>query len=381
MSLFKSKTDFEYIEKRRKEAELRFKNIEKGSNDKKNIGNIKPYSKSLKFLYNTFIYSKANKSGLKSYITDLELTKGDYKKRNNKIFNKVSLMYSFVNEVIDTGDNTHNSLLGVYKDAFEILNSTKYTNMFKKVFTLIDKKGENNTSLTLFKLAYVALSYMVESSLLYLIDFELEVYNGKTPRSAILDTMTDNRSYMKHIVIPTIEIIAFIKSLSNPVAYVQRIDSEETKIETKSKEDGNVSDESVGSNILTGLSLLGVSLSGVPVYIIAILALLALIPFLRSSIYWMSVKNIDVGKELLLKSEMLDNNIVLLKQKLDNTTDPKEREKLEKIIEKQQVWVNKWKDESQKRLKDDIKTDYEIESTIKKEDSSKDLDYDIDIIL
>ena len=56
---------------------------------------------------------------------------------------------------------------------------------------------------------------------------------------------------------------------------------------------------------------------------------------IRYIIYWAKTLKIDTAHELELKAELLDNNILVLKEKLKNTNDPKEKARLEDIIRKQ----------------------------------------------
>jgi hypothetical protein len=77
-------------------------------------------------------------------------------------------------------------------------------------------------------------------------------------------------------------------------------------------------------------------------------------------------------------------NIESLKEKLNNTTDEKERKKLQSIIDKQQKFVDKFKDKYAEISDESSKVEYEADYVIKDEDdndndskSSSDDDYSI----
>jgi lysyl-tRNA synthetase class I len=61
-------------------------------------------------------------------------------------------------------------------------------------------------------------------------------------------------------------------------------------------------------------------------------------------------------------------NIEILKEKLANTTDPKEKKKLEKIIEKQEKWADKFKNMTDKFKQDAQDSTYQAEAIASEDD-------------
>ena len=377
---FGTKFDFASIMKRQLEAEKKYKTNAATGSDK--LVNSVFYEKSIKYLYSTVnnIKSDNSKPEMKSFFLALERTKGDYKKRETKIYNKVALLASFIDQQIrrdPEGILTH-SLLGVYVEMWDFVNNPQTVGIFKKSFDIVDKKGEDNTAITIFKLAYFSTVFALELATIHLVEFELDIYNGKDPKDSIQDIMKKHASYMKNIVFPMIQILAFFKNTKNLVTVITKISSEEDAAKAKTGK------ESVTAVAATVGAFLTASVPGIGISVIAgiIIILLGIIPLIRCIIYWSKTMEIDTGKELELRSELLDNNILGLKEKLEETTDEKERKRLEEVIAKQEEYVEKWRARSKKILTSENEANYMTETTIQKEDDSNyDQQNDFEVVL
>ena len=334
-----------------------------------------------------------NNSESKLYFQALEKTMGDYDKRESKITKHVEKIVSSTHKYLT--DKKYNneffkySLIGIYHESHDILTGVKYKAMFKKACEIAQKKGDSNTTVTIFKLAYFALAFFTEMSTIHLMDFELDVINGMGPERAIEKLHNTYRAFMKNVAMNIIPVNEFFKTMTgNPSSIITKLSSEEDKLaKAMSKEsldysnDAKLSMEDVGDDIKTFIiggtvttsgiiGVLTLPVMGVSLFVIIIGAVILIIPLIRYIIYWVSTTKIDIGKSLELKAEMLDNNIASLRERLEQETDPKEKARLESIIKKQQQYVDKWQAKADKLLKDENEASYVVMETIQKEDNA-----------
>jgi hypothetical protein len=380
------------------------------------------YEKSMKYLYKALssIKTDSKNPDTKNYFLALEKTGGDYSKRDSKIFSKVAAMVSFCRRYIEDKEyiaqypELKNSTLGVYVNMFDILTSGSYTSMFKKAFSHSAEVGDMNSSVTVFKTVYISLCFAAELSTAHLSDFEISLYMGKTPDKAIMEMMTKHASFTKNVIFSVISVLGYLNSMKNPVQDINECiaKEKEMKKKTTAKEaedlvpsvSANTKDKTSDVFVPTEVQkeaatiikehedmysgdvdsaaeskeFLGGLFATVPVLQISLWALgvtaaILIIPMLRILVYYFKAMNIDAGKELELKSEILDNNIVLLKEKLYNTKDPKERERLESIIKKQEEYVESMNEKAKSILeKKEDDAGYIVEDNISTEDERKD---------
>jgi len=384
--------DDKSIKKRYEEANRKFGSA-KDNELKKEIATNKVYSKGMKFLYNTLTSIKSgNNSESKLYFQALEKTMGDYDKRESKITKHVEKIVSSTHKYLT--DKKYNneffkySLIGIYHESHDILTAAKYKAMFKKACEIAQKKGDSNTSVTIFKLAYFALAFFTEMSTIHLMDFELDVINGMGPERAMENLHNTYRAFMKNVAMNIIPVNEFFKTMTgNPSSIITKLSSEEDKLaKAMSKEsldyssDAKMSVEAeddfkqfLAGGLITTTGIVGVltvPVMGVSLFVVVIGLVVLTIPLIRYIIYWISTMKIDMGKSLELKAEMLDNNIASLRERLEQETDPKEKARLESVMKKQQQYVDKWQTKAEKLLKDENEASYVVMETIQKEDNA-----------
>ena len=121
------------------------------------------------------------------------------------------------------------------------------------------------------------------------------------------------------------------------------------------------------------------------VWIVAtvVVAFLFLIPALRIIVYKYKTTKVDYGNYLEEDAEILMCNVRVLTRKMEKTADPKEKAKLQKIIDKQMVEVEKLKAKSEKLLEYDKSEEEYIQDEYESDDtyvSQKEADGDDDTI-
>jgi hypothetical protein len=288
--------------------------------------------------------------------------------------------------------NLRYSLLGIFVDIFKILTNQKWVSAFARAFSYVDKTGKTNTIISSFQVIYIALVIAFESIGLKMLSFEYDLYTGIDPEKSILNIMKTHSSFMKSVALPMIKVICVCLNIDEPLKMINELIHDEETVKTakkkaqeggypyKSEENGlstiesykveladneftkshSKSGESAGTQaalgiaaeiisggvvlgtaakIGTGTTFLGLALSpivGVVIMCTFILIMLFLaVPVARLVVYWVSVRKIDIQKELELQAELLNNNIVMLQEKLSKTTNKEERVRLQNIINKQ----------------------------------------------
>jgi hypothetical protein len=423
--IFFTAINFDSFKKRTIDADSKFASQSSKTTAGTAVGNY-IYEKTMKYLYKTLgaIKTDSKNPATKNYFLSIEKTLGDYSKRDTKTYSRVTSMVSFCRTYVEDKENKdmypdlENSTLGVYVKMFDILSSGSYTSMFKKAYSYANEVGDMNTSVTVFKTIYTCLVFAIEITTAHMAEFEIEIYTGKTPDKAILDVMTKHASFTKNVIYSIITILGYLHSLKNPSQTVTECISHEKemkkKLETKEAEEivadsdaANTPDEIMPTfnkdqidteaelesdkhdalyegDVTKSNEFLGGVFAVVPVlqislWVLGITAAILIIPTIRLVIYWFKTMKIDGAKELELKAEILDNNIVVLKQKLNVTKDEKERARLTSIIEKQEKYVAQFYASSQKELAD---TEYEtgeiVEDDITTEDNRKEIEDDKD---
>jgi hypothetical protein len=372
------------------------------------------------------------------YVTQ---SKGDYLKRKGgnvaiQMISHAEFIDSFIKKY--ENKNLQYSLLGIFTNIWDILRDNKWKATFKRAFSYTDTVGQTNTLVTSFKMMYIALVIAFETIGLKMLSFEYDVHTGINPEAAIIMIMNQHSSFMKSVVIPIIRIICICQVIKDPVKMLDEIISSEeivNKAKKKASESGEIaipglsalesykieqfdnklqvqSREGAGVTALSNITLniikfLGLGagetiLAGFATLafgeIAGIIALLTVtviiitvaVPVARLTIYWVNMKKVDLQKELEMQAELLNNNILSLQEKLEKTSDDKERARLQNIINKQialltniQNNIKKYLDEeyeasvsAQQQLQSD---DNYIESNSNNEGGYDDDDFEIEI--
>jgi hypothetical protein len=271
----------------------------------------------------------------------------------------------------------------------------------------------------------MALVITFEAIGLKMLSFEFDVYTGIDPEVAILNIMRRHSSFMKSLAFPMIKIICICKLIDDPVKMANEIITDENTVKQakkKAEESGyaykleengltaiesfkieqmdNIihkkkkSSEAVGllafvtaaSNSLlstaaggafAGLApVLGPLVAAILVFSVIIILLLVAIPIARLIIYWVNVKKVDFQKELEIQAELLNNNIVLLQEKLVKTNNAEERAKLQNIISKQIELLAKLQNNINKYLDEEYEAAVDAQKEAENDENSQDASID-----
>jgi hypothetical protein len=318
----------------------------------------------------------------KEYCQHILQSKGDYAKRKGgdvarQMFDHADYIEQLLKK--ENNPNLRYSLLGIFTDIRHILDNQKWVSAFKRACAYVDKTGKTNTIVSSFMMIYLALVITFESIGLKLLSFEYDLYTGITAEQSILNIMKTHSSFMKSVVMPMIRVICICLNSTDPLKMVNDLIRDEETVKTarkkaqeggypyKSEENGLTAIESFqveqtdntvtkskegffaalagGLVTLTGGSATagGVVAAGftLPVwgalvlFAVVVILLLCAVPVARMIIYWASVRKVDLQKELEMQAELLNNNIMLLQEKLEKTHDKAERARLQNIINKQ----------------------------------------------
>jgi hypothetical protein len=359
------------------------------------------------------------------YYKYINQSAGDYSKRKGgNVSAQMTSHADFIEKLIkkENNENLEYSLLGIFVDIWHILENPKWKAAFKRAFAHVDKVGTTNTVASSFKMIYMALVIAFETIGLKMLSFEYDVHTGIDPETAILNIMRLHSSFMKSVVLPMIKIICVCELINDPLKTVNEIITDENTVKDakrraqesgypyKFEENGlssiesykieqlnNIplnrgkSQESIGllamvseeiakhigiaivGKTVTGVAALGAgstaAISIIPAILVfsaIIIILLAAVPIARLIIYWINVTKVDMQKELELQAELLNNNIIMLQEKLEKTTNKEERARLQNIINKQIEMLVKFQNQIKKYLDDE----YEASIDAKKEDEN-----------
>jgi hypothetical protein len=375
-------------------------------------------------LFTASIYKALNsleKGKNQQYYKYINQSAGDYSKRKGgNVSDQMVSHADFIDKFIkkEKNENLEYSLLGIFVDIWNILENQKWKAAFKRAFTHVDKTGATNTVASSFKMIYIALVIAFESIGLKMLSFEYDIHTGLDPEVAILNIMRLHSSFMKTIALPMIKIICICELISDPLKMVNEVINDENAVKEakkKARESGspykpeengltavetykieqidnaqvknNKSQESMGASLLAlitaaaaakgftgtaaagGVVAVGATLTNplttaIIVFATIIVLLLIAVPIARLIIYWVNVKKVDIQKELEIQAELLNNNILLLQEKLEKTTNAEERAKLQNIISKQFDMLTKF----QQQIKKYLDEEYEVSVDAQKED-------------
>jgi len=360
--------------------------------------------------YNTAIYKtlmsamfkgfKKFETGVnKEYYYYIVSSKGDYSKRKGgDVYQQMKGHAEFIKNYLEKQKNNdlNNSLLKVYVDLWDVLNNTTWKNAFRKAFEYSDKEGDINSIVSSFKFIYIATVVAFESIALKIVNFEFSVYSGLPSEKAILEIMQRHAPFIKNLVLPAINLICLANNTKNPLEIVNQIISDETamknKLKAKEAASGITSVESFSLTeiifnfikkaggkvfeVLAKAATSGANSLGIPTAAFIILFSMAVyliffgIPTARLIIYYVNMHKVNIQKELELQAELLSNNILLLQEKLEKTTDPDERVRLQNIIARQIEILSKLQASIKKNLDDEYEASVLTEQQIEDDDKS-----------
>lgn len=388
--------------------------------------NPRAYTSKLYFKFlaiNNKTITKALKSTNAEYYKAIVDTNGDYSRRKGgNLPEQIRAHVDWARDMIGRDATLKYSILGVFCDTYDLLNDLRWRAAFKLAFDYCRRNGDNKTIVAAIKSLYFALVISCETTFMKVIEAEYYVSLGNTPVNAVLNVHEKYYTFMKKNILPTINVITLLRNTKDPITYVKSYINGENKAKratenfsvpmykdeaTKSAEgvifdtmkaSGGAIANIAASGLTSGFgiaSVIGSAKAGAalaigsnPVgWILAIVGslwfIITLIPSIRIIIYYAMISKTNVQKELKLHSEILGNNIAMLKEKYDNMSPGAEKDKLGEVIKKQQSMYEdllaKMKNETSGNYNDDAAVDSELdgdESDADKEAEDKGNDVD-----
>lgn len=335
-----------------------------------------------------YIENKTNSSNIK-YINSITLnTSGNCFKDQN--FSKISKnIYNSFSKIISDYKNdkrvSENSVLKIYCDVYDALSDSKLQKMFSTAYSEFDKK--KRVCDTSIHNIFVMCNQLMVSFLYYSLTYSTDIISTYSEKNydLILDEIhLKYASIIKGIGFAALEIAEVLKSIKDPDGELKKAIKAQTEGSEKIAKAKESFDSVTTKNLYYELSnesylvddsnefhekgteeaALVVTL----IVIASIAGLLALIPLIRRAIYLCGTIKTDMSESLKIDVMTIMVNIESLKEKRDATTDPKERKRIQSIIDKQQKFVDKHKDLVENMNEESIQSSYEAEYEIENED-------------
>jgi len=283
---------------------------------------------------------------MKKHLDGIATTKGDYSRRNPRVINKVEYMIGFCRDLMTNEPELENTIIGLMIRTWEILHTPQFIGVSRKAYENNNPKSAY-TAGTFYSVMYTCFVLFLETSTMYLIPYEFRFAHGLEPMKIADDFHNEHKAFVKSVVYGVASLLIYVENQKNlATVAIQAIDDEKKRI-TESKE---------GFPILIPI-LIGVG---------AVLSLF----LIRSMFYWFANFKVDVAHQLEFESELLLNNIRLLKEALKHESDPEKRKKIEETIKKQEVWVNKFDKFAKNTLKDETEASYDTQDQLDTEEST-----------
>ena len=342
---------------------------------------------------------KLKKSKVVTHLAEIDSTKGDYSRRKGNVGESVKAMYDWSLLVIKENKDLKYSLFGVFCDTYDNLFNLKWRGAWKVAY---DYKSDNVKSLAnTFKMMYWSECYLLETLLIKLSMVSYKMYTGLSAEEAVTEIKYQDSAYMDKVVLPGINLNTLISTSKDPLKMIKDyIAGEKQAMKAQENfESINKSEESVfldtikktGGNLIMLLGILvtgitgavtliggGTVVGGVVLITSVIIFIVVLIPTIRSIIYYAYESQVDLVKELELNKEILENNIILLKEKRDRMADGPNKEKLDAIISRQEEYFKKLEEKIAKNKIDGDTCEYSMNNDEHEANEETDESYDDD---
>lgn len=347
------------------------------------------------------VNNKKNNKNVESLNMMTLKCKGDIRKAPVSFQNKIKSDYHNITKLFgELKNNTKKpeyenitlySFLSLYQECVDFLTDPKYVSAFSKAYAEFEKnknKPKQTDATNIFVMIHQILVYYI-SFCTGLINRELDlspIFSGNYTGDEYVDNVeyiqkSKYKSFMSTIGITVIQTLGILKTLKNPAAEVDKcIKTQKEGIEKiKSAESFDAIGRGKIYNELSQESYLvdrtfepsrGQEEAITIALIVAgsILGFFVLIFLIRRCIYFIGTFTTDFMGYLMIDEETISMNIESLKEKLENTTDPKEIKKLKSIIEKQEKWLAKFKSITDKATQESDQVVYEATAIVEEED-------------
>jgi len=364
----------------------------------------KKYQRAISSWNDYFVRNKNSTSNIE-YLKKLTFgTKGDITKF--KEFNDSLKMHTkYLNEILSgcksSKDICENSYIKIFMDVSDILTNSKYINAFKVAYDEYEKSKTNinGNICNIFIMCHqIMTSYLyfcmgtINHSVISSYNQTKSLNINKNELNKDFVNFLEESQNIYHCIISDIGFIALecaknfeaMKNPSDEIKKAIKTQKESNDKIAKAKESHDlsviqkayyeISNESYlcddSSNIKGSEDAIVVA----AIVVVSIVGLFALIAGIRRAIYICGTLKTDINNYIKVDVITVSMNIELLKEKLDSETDPKERKRIQSIIDKQQKFVDKFASKCQDAVDESEQVSYEVTYTIDDEDKTDEKD-------
>ena len=306
-------------------------------------------------------------SAPRKYIDEVELTEGNYGKRDSKIRYSVKAMYDLITKSKGKSAKFEYTILDLYTRLYKMVAmNSKWADAFGKAYKL-HKRGSSSATMIFMK--YVFMVYAMESLALMLREYCDDITSGNFD-SVNNAFCVSHKSFVSATADNVIPVLVSCENTNDPKKYVDGV----VKIE-KTKESNESEDYLVGSKHLELDNVSSEDAIGAALLYGALSVAIAVtvIHGMRYIIYSISCLTVDISKSLIDQSYTLLVSIEHLEIKLSSLKPgSKEYRELENTINKQKEYTSKLIDIAEKLSGDDVESLDEIRK--KEYDDDKDIE-------
>jgi regulator of replication initiation timing len=333
----------------------RIDSLEKKTESKGIVNSVMNFTaeKSLKFAisyFNKNIDKIGNFASIKKQVLS---TNGDIKKLDQRLYSVLAEYGKRANDIISDYKGNDNickySVIAFYKQIWDALNESKNKALFNRAITEYKNNSKKPPSMSIvWTILYVVYVMFLITMIMMFIGIWMgeRSITAKEFESFLENAQLSNKATLNAIGIPAIEMYWFLKNQKNPLASLNdniKKSKEAFDDIIKAKESHTIPDLSkydIGyiqtqelmkkrsTEDIMGLLLVGISIAGIVV----------IIELIRRALYWIGSIKVDIVENIIKENEVLKINIRELKERYERCTDPKEKKKLQEIIEKQEKW-------------------------------------------
>ena len=387
-----------------KEIENQYKKINSYTQKMKNNGSFssggffnnsveKKYTRAIDSWEKYFIANKSNSNNIR-FINQITFqVDGDITKAKD-FYKSLQLHQKNLTEItknISSKEVKENSYITIFNDVYNILTNTKYISTFKVAYDEYKKnkstvKGSISNIIIMCNQVLVAYIYYCMGTLNPItINTYLDVEKDKNLEKEFIDILRESQdSYwaiISDIGFSALEISKVLENVKNPSEELKKAIKTQKESSDKIAKAKESHDTAVLQNTLYEISEESYlendlsfgkeeALTVALIVIASIMGLFFLIKGIRRAIYMTGTIKTDVSDYIKVDVVTIMMNIQSLKDKLDNTTDEKERKKIQAIIDKQQKFVDKFKEKYTDVIEESSQASYESSYVIEDEDSS-----------
>ena len=387
-----------------KEIENQYKKINSYTQKMKNNGSLssggffnnsveKKYTRALDSWEKYFIANKSNSNNIR-FINQITFQiDGDITKAKD-FYKSLQLHQKNLTEItknISSKEVKENSYITIFNDVYNILTNAKYISTFKVAYDEYKKnkstvKGSISNIIIMCNQVLVAYIYYCMGTLNPItINTYLDVEKDKNLEKEFIDILRESQdSYwaiISDIGFSALEISKVLENVKNPSEELKKAIKTQKESSDKLAKAKESHDTAVLQNTLYEISEESYlendlsfgkeeALTVALIVIASIMGLFFLINRIRRAIYMIGTIKTDVSEYIKVDVVTVMMNIQSLKDKLDNTTDEKERKRIQAIIDKQQKFVDRFKEKYSDIMEESSQASYESSYVIEDEDSS-----------